>query len=521
MTAVPAADNFDYIIVGGGAAGCVIARRLLDGSDATVLLLEAGGTDDRPDVRATDIPSMVSLWGSPDTAWQYRTVPQAGCGGREIPVPQGRLIGGGSSVNAMLYVRGNRRDYDHWNHLGNEGWSYEDLLPRFKRAENYPGGDPRYRGTGGPLQIARYDHPAEISVAFTQAAKELGFTADGSDYNGSQQENAGFFYQSVRTADNQRCAVGSAYLGPVLGHQRLTVRTGVQAIRLLLRDARATGVEYLEDGQPRQATATTEVVVSCGAFGSPKLLMLSGIGRADQLRSIGITPVVDLPGVGRNLQDHVLFGVGWECQVAQSPPQLLAEAGLFARSRPGLAAASPDLQFFVGPVQFFDDQYKTDGPGFTFAPILVQPFSRGFVELRSPDPLELPVIDPCYLQESADVAALITGIEMARELAHGSPFTGLRGRELAPGGAVTGRAGLSDYVRKSASTVWHPAGTCRMGHDQDAVVDPFLRVHGVDGLRVADASVMPVITSGNTEAPVVAVAETAADLLVAGGGTRP
>ena len=513
MTAVTAAGSFDYVIVGAGAAGCVIARRLLDGSDATVLLLEAGGTDDRPDVHATDIASMVSLWGSPDTAWQYRTVPQAGCGGRQIGVPQGKMIGGGSSVNAMLYVRGNRRDYDNWNHLGNEGWSYDDLLPRFKRAENYPGGDPAYRGTGGPLQIARYDHPSDISVAFTQAAKELGFTADGSDYNGSQQENAGFLYQSLRTAGNQRCSAGAAYLRPVLGHPRLTVRTGVQATRLLLRDTRATGVEYLEDGQLRQATATTEVVLSCGTFGSPKLLMLSGIGRAEQLRSIGITPVADLPGVGRNLQDHVLFGVGWECRAAQSPPQLLAEAGLFARSRPGLAAASPDLQFFVGPVQFFDDKYKTDGPGFTFAPILVQPFSRGFVELRSPDPLELPVIDPCYLQDCADVTALITGIELARELAHASPYTGLRGRELAPGHEVTSRAGLTGYIRKSASTVWHPAGTCRMGHDQNAVVDPFLRVHGVDGLRVADASILPRVTTGNTMAPCVVIGEQAAAFL--------
>jgi choline dehydrogenase len=358
-----------------------------------------------------------------------------------------------------------------------------------------------------------------VSAAFVQAAKERGFTADGSDYNGKQQENAAFFYQSVRTPDNQRCSVGAAYLHPVLEHPRLTLRTGSQATRVLLHDDRATGVEYLRDGQLHRAFAGAEVIVSCGTFGSPQLLMLSGIGPANPagpLRTHGIAPLVNLPGVGRNLQDHLLFGVGWECTVAQSMPQLLAEAGLFTRSQPGMPAASPDLQFFVGPVQYFDDKYKTDGPGFTVAPILVQPRSRGVVTLQSADPLRLPVVDPHYLQAGADVDALVAGIEIARELANASAFTGLRGRELAPGTEVTDRAGLVRYVRESASTVWHPVGTCRMGHGDDSVVDPQLRVHGVDALRVTDASVMPTITAGNTEAPVVAIAEKAADLLLPG-----
>jgi choline dehydrogenase len=515
---MPAADVYDYVIVGAGTAGCVLARRLLERSDATVLLLEAGGSHDRPAVRATDIASMTSLWAPPETSWGYRTVPQEGCDGREIPIAQGRIVGGGSSINAMLYVRGNRRDFDHWNYLGNEGWSYGDLLPCFKRAESYPVGDPRYRGTTGPLQIADLDNPAEISTAFVNATKELGFTADVSDYNGDQQENAGFFYQSLRTPANERSSAASAYLGPALGNSRLTLRTGAHATRLLLRDGRALGVEYVRDDLLERATATAEVIVSCGAFASPRLLMSSGIGPADELRSLGISPVVSLPGVGRNLQDHLLFGVGWACSAAQSPPRLLAEAGLFLRSRAGLENASPDLQFFVGPVQYFDDKYKIDGPGFTFAPILVQPRSRGAVRLRSADPMELSIIDPGYLRAGADVDALVTGIEIARQLVHASSFTGLRGRELAPGAGVTDRAGLVRYVRQSASTVWHPVGTCRMGHDPDAVVDPRLRVHGTDGLRVIDASVMPTITAGNTEAPVVALAEKAADLMLPEAG---
>lgn len=514
---MPAADSYDYVIVGAGTAGCVLARRILDRSDATVLMVEAGGPDDLPAVRATDVPSMISLWAPPQT-WGYLTVPQEGCLGRKIPIAQGKMVGGGSSVNAMLCVRGNRRDFDHWNQLGNEEWSYADLLPYFKRAEHYPAGDPRYRGTGGPLQVADLGDGAQTSTAFVHAAKELGFATDVCDYNGAQQENAGFFYQSLRTLDGTRSSAASAYLGPVRDHPHLTLRTHAYATRLLLRDGRAVGLEYVREGRPEEATATAEVVVACGAFASPRLLMLSGIGPAGELRSLGISPVVSLPGVGRNLQDHMLFGVGWECRVPLPPPRLLAEAGLFLHSRTGLESASPDLQFFVGPIQYFDDSYKIDGPGFTFAPILLQPRSRGVVRLRSSDPAELPVVDPGYLGAAADVDALVAAVEIARQLAHASSFNGLRGRELAPGAEVTEHADLARYVRQSASTVWHPVGTCRMGHDPDAVVDPRLRVHGVEGLRVVDASVMPAITAGNTEMPVVALAEKAADLLFPEGG---
>jgi choline dehydrogenase len=513
-------EQFDYVIVGSGAAGSVVARRLLDQSDATVLLLEAGGPDNREDLRVVDVPSVTSLWGGEDVCWQYRTVPQPACHHREITIAQGKVIGGGTSVNAMIYVRGNRRDFDHWNQLGNAGWGYDDIVPYFKRAESYPEGDPEYRGLDGPLTIKDVS-PSEASIAFVQATKELGFQTEEFDYNGPRQEDGAFLYQSTRTTDNRRCSTATAYLHPVLSHPRLNVVTGARVARVALRAGRAVGVEYFADGRLVTVGAASEVILCCGAFNTPQVLMLSGIGPAGHLREHNINPVVSLPGVGRNLQDHMLFGVGWECRTEQSAPDLLAEAGLFTHSRAGLATASPDLQFFFGPVQFLAEQYQTDGPGFTFAPILAQPRSRGEVTLRSADPLDLPVIDPHYLEAGPDADVLIAGIELARELVQASAFDGLRGRELAPGAALTSRGDLDGYVREQATTVWHPAGTCQMGYTPDAVVDAQLRVHGIEALRVVDASVMPVITAGNTEAAVIAIAERAADLILAdsAGGT--
>jgi choline dehydrogenase len=403
----------------------------------------------------------------------------------------------------MLYVRGNPRDYDYWSQLGNAGWGYDDMAPYFKRAES-------------TLTIRTLDAPSSSSSAFVTAAKELGFGGgEEFDYNGECQDGGAFLYQSTREAADRRSSTATAYLHPVLDHPRLTVRTGVRVVRVTLRGTRATGVEYVDDGQLVTAEAKAEVIVSCGALGTPKVLMLSGLGPAAHLREHGLEPVIDLPGVGRNLQDHMVFGVGWECLAEQPPPELLAEAGLFMRSQPGLKAASPDLQVFFGPVQFLAKHYQIDGPGFTFAPILAQPRSRGEVTLRSADPLDIPVIDPHYLEAAQDMEVLVAGIEIGRQMVNASAFDGLRGRELAPGAQVTSRAGLEDYVRDQAQTVWHPAGTCQMGYGPEAVTDAQLRVHGVEALRVADASVMPTITAGNTQAPVVAIAERAADLILA------
>jgi choline dehydrogenase len=476
-------------------------------------LLEAGGPDDRASIHDTDIASMTSMWDDPEVVWPHVTVAQHGLGGRTVAIPQGRVLGGGSSVNAMMFVRGNRRDFDHWHHLGNDGWSYPDVLPYFRRAENFIDGADEYRGVDGPLEIVHYERASDASRAFAKAAVELGYRAPGFDYNGAQQENGPFFYQSTRSKDNQRSSTAVAYLQPVRTDPHLTVATGALATRVLLDGTTAVGVEYLVGGTVRRARAEAEVVVTAGALTTPQLLMLSGIGPVTQLGGHGIATVVDLPGVGRNLQDHLLFGVGYESLRSLPFPALLAEAGMFLHTAPAPDTASPDLQFFFGPIQFVADEYKVDGPGFTFAPILTQPRSRGTVSLRSSHATDMPVVDPNYLDDSADVDVLVRGIEISRELARTTAFDGLRGRELAPGDAVSDRAGLAGYARANASTVWHPVGTCRMGSDRDAVVDARLRVHGVQRLRVADASVMPTITCGNTNAATIMIAERAADLI--------
>lgn len=417
----------------------------------------------------------------------------------------------------MMYIRGNRRNYDYWKALGNEGWSYEEILPYFKKSENYEGGASEYRGVGGPIEVINYRDPAPISQAFVSAAMELGYEGNNWDCNGAQQENGAFFYQSTRTPDNQRCSTAVAFLRPIMEHPNFTVETNAQVTRLIFDKQRAIGVEYLQEGNVHQVKAESEVILSCGALESPKLLMLSGIGAAEPLQAQGITVQADLPGVGQNLQDHLLFGVGYRCKQEQPVPNLLAEAGLFTYSRSEIdpTTNSPDLQFFFGPIQFVEPQYRVEGPCFTFAPILIQPQSRGTVSLRSNNPQDLAVLRPNYLESTADLEVLIRGVELSRELVNTRAFDEFRGEEIAPGIAVTSLEELSTYIRQVASTVWHPVGTCKMGSDRAAVVNAQLQVYGVEGLRVADASIMPTITSGNTNAPTIAIAEKAADLIIA------
>jgi choline dehydrogenase len=508
-------DTFDYVVVGAGSAGCVIARRLIDSGDCRVLLLEAGGPDDRTAIHDTDIASMTSMWGDDEVVWPHVTPAQDGLRGRAVSIPQGRVLGGGSSVNAMMYVRGNPLNFDHWRSLGNDGWGYADVLPYFKKSEDFADGANEYRGVGGPLKVVHYERASDASRAFAKAAVELGHRPPGFDYNAEQQEDGPFFYQSTRTKDNQRSSTAVAFLQPVRTHPDLTVVTGALATRVLLDRGTAVGVEYAVGAEMRRARAESEVILSCGTLTTPALLMRSGIGPAAHLDNHGIDTIVDLPGVGQNLQDHLLFGVGYQSLHELPVPALLAEAGMFLHTGPASSDTSPDLQFFFGPIQFVADKYRVDGPGFTFAPILAQPRSRGTVTLRSADATAMPVIDPHYLQEEADLEVLLRGISISRELAHTTAFAELRGRELAPGDAVVDRTTLGEYVRDNATTVWHPVGTCRMGSDRDAVVDARLRVHGVEGLRVADASIMPTITCGNTNAATIMIAEKAADLIVA------
>jgi choline dehydrogenase len=508
-------DTFDYVVVGAGSAGCVIARRLIDRGAGRVLLLEAGGPDDRATIHDTDIASMTSMWGDDTVVWPHVTAAQEGLRGRTVPVPQGKVLGGGSSVNAMMYVRGNRLDFDRWRDLGNDGWGYADVLPYFKRSEDFADGANDYRGADGPMKVVHYERASQASRAFAKAAVELGHRPPGFDYNAAQQQDGPFFYQSTRSKDDQRSSTAVAFLDPVRTDPDLTVVTGALASRVLIEHGTAVGVQYTVGGRVRRARADAEVILTCGTLTTPALLMRSGIGPAAHLREHGVDTVADLPGVGENLQDHLLFGVGYQSLHDLPVPALLAEAGMFLHTGPAAPGDSPDLQFFFGPIQFVADRYRTDGPGFTFAPILTQPRSRGTVTLRSTDPADLPVVDPHYLQEDADLEVLLRGIAISRELAHTSAFDALRGRELAPGAGVTDRDALADYVRDNASTVWHPVGTCRMGADADAVVDARLRVHGVSRLRVADASIMPTITCGNTNAATIMIAEKAADLIAA------
>ena len=502
----------DYLVIGAGSAGCVVVNRLVTSGAGRVVLLEAGGPDTNPAIH--DPRGVLSLWGS-EVDWKYMTEPQDALQGRQVFVSRGKVLGGSSSIYAMLYVRGNQRDYDHWGYLGNEGWSYDAVLPYFIRSEKNSRGASKYHGVDGPLHVRDNPAPSPVAKAFPHGCVELGFKGPEWDYNGGVQEEGAGMYQMNITPEGKRCSSAVAFLYPVQDRPELQIVTGGQATRILVEKGRAVGVEYIKDGKTERIRAEREVIVSAGTFDSPKLLMLSGFGPAAHLKEHGIPVVADLPGVGQNLQDHLLMPVFYNSKVKMDAPMFIAEAALFTRTRKGMDAAAPDLQyhFSAGIPAFNPPGYNVSDASFVFVPILVRPQSRGEVRLRSANPADQAIVNPNYLQSDTDLQVLEYGVKLSREIAATKAFKDFTINEAAPG-TDKDPAALREYIRTHCSTVWHVAGTCRMGRDRLGVVDPQLRVHGVEGLRVADASIMPDVVAGNTHAACVMIGERVADFVL-------
>ena len=518
--------SYDYVIVGAGSAGCVLANRLSEDPAVRVLLIEAGGPDT---AREIQMPLAFSKLFKTEADWDYTTEPVPLLGGRRLYWPRGKVLGGCSSINAMIYIRGHRADYDHWAALGNDGWRYDDVLPYFKRAEHNERGADAYHGTGGPLNVADLRSPTPLSHVFVEAAAEIGLPRNP-DFNGARQEGVGFV--QVTQKRGRRWSAARAYLRPARRRRNLTVLTGAHVTRVLMEGRRAVGVAYVRDGLEGTAHAVREVILSGGAIGSPHLLMLSGIGPAAALRRHGLAVVHDAPGVGRNLQDHLTLAVRYRAtqpltlNYAEAFGQVLryfgqgrgmltsnvAEAMAFARSRPELPA--PDLQYHFAPVDFVDHGLTPPRfDGMSLGVTLLQPRSAGTLTLRSPDPFEKPAIQPDFLAEEADERLALAGVRLGRRIFQARAFDPFRGEEVSPGAGIDDDDALLDALRAEAEHIYHPVGTCAMGTGPEAVVDPQLRVHGVEGLRVVDASVMPVIVRGNTNAPTMMIAEKAADLI--------
>jgi len=504
------ATEFDYIIVGSGASGAVVANRLSAVDGRSVLLLEAGGPDTRQNIQ--DPGGFVQLWGS-DVDWKLQTEPQPAMAGRSITINQGKVLGGSTSINAMMYVRGNPRNFDTWKAMGADGWSYKEVLPYFKKSEDFEGGASDYHGAGGPLSVRVCPDDVMRSEHFLNGAVELGFDGPRWDYNGARQENGAGFLQFHITKTGTRANSGVAFLAPIADRKNLTIELGAEAEKLILEGTRVVGVQYRQNGQLKTARAGREVIVSAGAFLSPKLLMLSGIGPADHLKSVGVPVVADLPGVGQNLQDHLQVPVVFASTLNLPNTMLLTGNILFAKMRNGQSDAAPDLQLNFTPSVPAPLKPILPFPSASiFLPILVQPFSVGDVTLRSSNPQDAPKINPNYLSSQADVDVLVKAVKLVRDIAGTKAFSPSNGGELFPGPD----ADLTNHVRTQASTLWHPAGTCKIGHDRMSVVDPQLRVHGLQGIRVADASVMPTVPSGNTVAGCFMVGEKAADMILNG-----
>ena len=528
-----AADTYDYIIVGAGSAGCVMANRLTASGQHRVLLLEAGPPNRNPWLH---IPlGYGRLFTNTRYNWCYQTEPQPECHGRNVIAPRGKTLGGSSSINGLIYIRGQAQDFDHWRQLGNTGWSHEDVLPYFRKAEDNERGADAHHGAGGPLSVSdvRDRHP--LAQAFIDAAQQCGYPRND-DFNGAQQEGAGFYQTTMKKG--VRASTAAAYLKPARSRGNLNVVSGALASRILFDGRRATGVEYLVGNEARTANANVEVILTSGAFNSPQLLQLSGLGPAELLRSLNIPVIADLPGVGNDLNDHYFARI---IQRSREPITLndaarnwllgakavadyalfrrgyfaipAISAGAFIKAHP--ASETPDIQCSIALYSIHNlGDWVDSFSGFTITATLLRPESRGHVRIKSADPRQAPAIHPNYLATQKDRDTLLAGVKALRRMAKAPALARHIVEEVDPGPACQGDDALMDFIRSRGSTVYHPVSTCRMGQDAKAVVDERLKVRGFERLRVIDASIMPSVVSGNTNAATIMIAEKGADMVL-------